>query len=268
MKNLFFLFALSAGLSIGAQSQVDSTLVPETDPTTLFFQQGQKAVDQAKLLVVNKAGKTVSLKKFIETELSEYADHVLADLDNDGKNELLIYDFTGGAHCCDEIYIFRSSVGGKFQHAAKIFAGNTLITSEKQFVFNFYEHFGYFFTCYACGYTDTTDEAPIEVNSINLYYKQGKLLIKKGDQELRSTINDNLAKLCEQPFELLEDNISFDNGQRKEIALNLAVFHYAFGKNIVATKKLYDKYYKYPDARKVWTSFTKTLQSVRVNNDF
>ena len=268
MKKILLLLFVAFRLTAFAQEPADTTVVPETDPTILFFQQGEKVNDPAKTLLVTKTRKTVSLKKFTETELSDYADHVLADLDNDGKKELLLYDFTGGAHCCDEVYIFRNTVPGKYQHVAKLFAGNTIITSDKQFVYNFYEHFGYFFTCFACAYTDTTDEAPLEVRSIHLKYAQGKLLVVKGDQELRSAINDNLGKLGEQPYEVLEDEISFDNGLRKEVALNLAVFYYSFGKSLPATKQLFDKYYKFPDARKVWTTFVKNLQEVRTNNDF
>ncbi|HEX4878162.1 MAG TPA: hypothetical protein VFV31_15945 [Chitinophagaceae bacterium] len=268
MKYLLLAAAVLMSVISSGQIVADTADYPETDPTILFFQQGEKLSNPAKTMLVTKAGKVVSVKIFLEAEMSGLANHVLADLDNDGKKELLIYEFTGGAHCCDEIYIFRNIAAGKYQHAAKLFAGNTIITADKKFVFNFYEHFGYFFTCYACAYTDTTDEAPLEINSVTLYYKQGKMLISKGDQELRSTINDNLSKLSEQPYEVLADDISFDNGLRKEVALNLAVFYYAFGKNLVSAKQLFDKYYKFPDAKKVWLAFTKHLQSLRVNNDF
>ena len=268
MKKFLLLLFVASRLTAFTQEPADTSVVPETDPTILFFQQGEKVNDPAKTMLVTKARKTVSLKKFTETELSDYADHVLADLDDDGKKELLLYDFTGGAHCCDEVYIFRNTTPGKYQNVAQLFAGNTIITADKQFVYNFYEHFGYFFTCFACAYTDTTDEAPLEVRSIHLKYTKGKLSVVKGDQELRSAINDNLGKLGEQPYEVLEDEISFDNGLRKEVALNLAVFYYSFGKSLPATKQLFDKYYKFPDARKVWTSFVKNLQEVRTNNDF
>lgn len=266
-KNVLLLF-VAFRLTAFAQEPADTALVLETDPTILFFQQGEKVMDPAKTMLVTKARKTVSLKKFTETELSDYANHALADLDNDGKKELLLYNFTGGAHCCDEVYIFRYTTPGKYQYAAKLFAGNTIITSDKQFVYNFYEHFGYFFTCFACAYTDTTDEAPLEVRSINLKYVKGKLLVVKGDQELRSTINDNLSKLGEQPYEVLDEIDSFDNGLRKEVAFNLVVFYYSFGKSLPATQQLFNKYYKFPDARKVWAAFVKKLQELKANNDF
>ncbi len=88
------------------------------------------------------------------------------------------------------------------------------------------------------------------------------------DRELRSQINDNLGKLGEQPYEKLEDEIAQDNGLRKEFAMNLAVFYYSFGKNIIETQKLFNKYYKFPDAKKVWTAFLKQLQHMKKDNDF
>lgn len=243
MKGLLFAAVLLTSQISSGQIAADTSDNPESEPTILFFQQGEKLTNPAKTLLVTKAGKLVSVKSFMEAEMSGIADHVLADLDNDGKKELMIYEFTGGAHCCDEIYIYRNIATGKYQHAAKLFAGYTIVTTDKKFVFNFYEHFGYVFACYACACTDTTDEAPLEISSIAMYYKQGKILTSKGDQELRSTINDNLSKLSEQPYEVLADGISFDDGLRKEVALNLVVFYYAFGKNLVSTKQLFDKYY-------------------------
>lgn len=269
VKNILLagLIFLCSG-KVFSQVQSDSVITPDTDPTILFFRNGEKAANPAKTMLLTKSGKTYSLKVFMESDKMQFGDHVLTDLDNDGKQELLISNFTGGAHCCDEVYIFRNTAPGRYQHVAKLFAGNTIITPEKEFVFSFYEHFGYFFTCFACAYTDTTDEAPLEVRSIQLKYAQGKLSIIRGGQELRSTINDNLGKLSEQPYETLEDETSFDNGLRKEVALNLAVFYYSFGKNLTTTRQLFDKYYKFPDAKKVWTSFLKNLQQVKVNNVF
>jgi len=113
MKKFLLLLFVASRLTVFAQEPADTSVVPETDPTILFFQQGEKVNDPAKTLLVTKARKTVALEKFTETELSDYADHVLADMDDDGKKELLLYDFTGGAHCCDEVYIFRNTAPGK-----------------------------------------------------------------------------------------------------------------------------------------------------------
>lgn len=266
-----FVFAFSFS-SLHAQVdtvmyQWDSVGLTETDMTTLFFKKGEKAANPSKLMLLTKANKTINLSAFLKN-LGIYTDYALADLDNDGKKELIVSNYTGGAHCCDEIYIFKNIAANKYQHAVKLFAGNTVITGKKEFAYNFYEQFGYFFTCYACAYTDTTDEAPIELHNIVLKYNKGKMVVVPGDKELRSTIMDNLGKLSELPYEKLESDIAQDNGLRKEFALNLAVFYYSFGRNMVETQKLFIKYYKFSDAKKVWTAFVKQLQYMKKDNDF
>lgn len=246
----------------------DSALPMPTDPTTDFFQQGEKikATDKVSLIMLNK--KATKLAAFLKSPDMQFADHVLSDLDNDGRKELLISNFTGGAHCCDEIYVFKNSTATKYQQVAKLFAGQTLITRGNEFIYSFGEHLGYFFTCYACGYSDTSDAAPIEVRSIALHYSKGKMFVVPGTTELRSIINDNLGKLGELPYEELEEDVAQDNGLRKEFAMNLAVFYYSFGRNLTATQALFNKYYKYPDAIKVWQAFTKQLQYIRKANVF
>ncbi len=246
----------------------DSALPMPTDPTTDFFQQGEKLNSTDKVLLILKSKKTIRLSSFLKTPDMQFSDHVLGDLDNDGKKELLISNFTGGAHCCDEIYIFKNIAVNKYQQVAKLYAGHALITRDNEFIYSFGEHFGYFFTCYACAFVDTSDAGPIEVRSIALRYSQGKINIHPGNQELRSIINDNLGKLGEEPYQALSDESSQDNGLRKEIAMNLAAYYYSFGKNLTATQALFNKYYKHPDAKKVWTAFAKQLQTIRLKNDF
>lgn len=276
--------ALSLSLVLTIQAQVtesdtllfqrDSVIELDPDPTTIFFQEGEKTKTPGKVMLVTKSRKAVSLANFLKTMVADvtdfplYTDHVFADMDNDGKKELLVSNYTGGAHCCDEIYIFKNIGPNKYQHVAKLFAGNTIITKEKEFIYDFHEQFGYFFTCFACGYTDTTDGAPVEIHSITLKYNNGKMVVTPGDQELKSIINDNLGKLGEQPYEKLSDDIDQDNGLRKEFALNLVVHYYSFGRNMMETQKLFYKYYKYPDAKKVWAAFVKQMQYMKGDNDF
>lgn len=248
--------------------QRDSVIELNDDPTTSFFQSGEKPANPSKVLLVTKAQKTISLSALLKTERMAYPDYTLADLDNDGKKELVIFNFTGGAHCCDEVYIYKNIAPNKYQHVVKMFGGHTVITKQRQFEFSFDESFGYFFTCYACGYADTSDGGPIPLRSISLRYVKGKATIVPGDKELRNTINDNLGKLSELPFGKLENELAMDEGFRKEVAMNLAVFYYSFGRNIGETQKLFNKYYKYPDAKKVWTAFNKTLLFIKKDSDF
>ena len=251
--------------------QKDSAVIPETDPTVVFFQNNERLTTEAvkKISVVTKSKKLTTLATFLKGQsMMDYPDVVLADLDKDGKKELLIYNFTGGAHCCDEIYIFKNIAPNRYQHVVKLFGGHTIITKDNEFEFSFDESFGYFFTCYACGYEDTSDAAPIPLRRISMKYNNGKVTVAPGDGELKNIINDNLGKLGELPYEKLEDEVAMDNGLRKGFAMNLAVFYYSFGRSLATTQQLFNKYYKYPDAKKVWTAFIKNLLYIKKDNDF
>lgn len=267
--SVFFLIFFSASAQVVDTSGffLKDSEAP-TDPTIDFFQQGEKIKATEKVVLLLKNKRSIKMGTFLATADMEHSDHVLADLDNDGKKELLISNFTGGAHCCDEIYIFKNITANKYQQVAKLFAGQTLITRSNEFIYSFGEHFGYFFTCYACGYSDTSDAGPIEIRSIALKYFKGKMVVIPGNQELRSIINDNLGKLGEMPYEVLEEEIEQDNGLRKEFAMNLAVFYYSFGRNLTATQALFSKYYKYPDAKKIWQAFAKQIQYIQKQNYF
>jgi hypothetical protein len=273
-KIIFTTCLLSCLLQLQAQEDTvlnakDSVIEKREDCMGIFFRRSPDSASSTKTLVVTKAGKTVTLKQFMKTgDMDDNAAQVLADLDNDGKKELVLNNFTGGAHCCDELYIFRNIAADKYQYVARLFAGNTCITDSNLFIYDFYEQFGYFFTCFACAYTDTSDTAPELLHNIVLKYDKGKLNIVPGDTELRSTIRDNLEKLGEQPYEKLADDVAQDNGLRKEFAINLAVYYYSFGRNLVQTQQLFNKYYRYPDAKKVWGAFVKQLQYIKKDNDF
>ena len=239
----------------------------------LFFQRNEKITSPQKIMLVQKNGKTISLKAFLglgDKELfpASPPQYGLADLDQDGKKELVTYSYSGGAHCCDEFNIFKNISPGKYQHVAKTFAGDVCITEKNEFVYNFYQQFGYFFTCFACEFQDESGMGPQPVSEIKLKYNKGKLTALPGDNKLRATINDNLSILGKRPYKRLSGETDFDDGLRKAVALNLVVFHYSFGHNLVETKKLFDKYYRFPDAKKVWDEFLKTMNRIRSGNDF
>lgn len=252
----------------------DSALDVPTDPTILFFQEGEKIKSTAKVSLLLKDKKMRTLAAFLKSmgdpTIGEtvYADHVIADLDKDGRKELLIYNYTGGAHCCDELYIFKNTAPNKYQQVAKLFAGNTIITKKNEFIYDFHEQFGYFFTCFACGYEDTTGEGPLSNSAITLRFRNGKLLVTPGNAELKALINDNLGLLGEKPYQPLEDDIAQDDGIRKEFALNLAVYYFSYGRNLTATRQLFTRYYKHPDATKVWNGFARQLRYLQEQNFF
>lgn len=268
MRLYLLLILVLAFISAPAQVDTASTDPSENEAPTFFS--GNEKIEPGqwkKTSIVNRNRKTTTLYALMNDEERMYPDHVLADLDDDGKKELILSRFTGGAHCCDEILVFRNTGPGRYQHAARLFGGHTIINDKKQFVFTFYEHYGYFFSCYACGLSDTSDTAPIDVKAITLRYKGGKMIAVPGDPELKSVINDNLGKLSEMPYEKLDPELSMDNGLRKEFAMNLAVYFFSFGKNLAGTKELFNRYYKFPDAVTVWNAFSKQLREMRSESD-
>jgi hypothetical protein len=264
---VIIIFLFLGGIFSASAQEFDTTIKAEEGSNHRFFD-GEKIVNPSKITLVAKNGKITTLEKFMKRGDMQDYQHVVKDLDSDGKKELVIYDYTGGAHCCDEIYIFRNIGASKYQQVNKLFGGHTYITDQNEFEFGFFEAFGYFFTCYACGYVDSTDAGPIPMQVVKLKYSKNKLNVIQGDRELKSIINDNLAKLSEQPYQKLDDDLAMDEGLRKEFAMNLAVYYYSFGKNIVATKTVFNTYYKFPDAAKVWSAFVKNLAELRADNDF
>jgi hypothetical protein len=277
-KTGFLIAALLVGSIVFAQDprdtlkmyQRDSAVVPETEATVNFFQNSEKIPGNlwGKTMLVSKAKKTTRLSAVLSNKDMLYSEHGLADLDNDGKKELLINRFTGGAHCCDEILIYKNTAANKYQEVSRLYAGHTIITPQNEFLYGLHENFGYFFTCYACSYADTSDEAPIDVSRLTLRYQNGRMMVVQTDNELKSIINDNLGKLGEQPYKKPEDVVIMDDGIRKEFALNLAAYYFNFGKNLVVTQQLFKKYYKYPDATKVWAAFSRQLADIRAKNGF
>lgn len=265
---------LPASAKFYFQQQEQDTTGDILDDLEVFFSRCDTVADQAKTTLIKKNGKTVSLQYALRGEDDDISgigqQYGLKDMDGDGIKELVLFNFTGGAHCCDELYVFKYVSPRKYRYAVKTFAGDVNITPQNEIMYHFYEQYGYFFTCFACQYEDTTDTAPIPVRSILLRYDKGKLKVIPGDTELKNTINDNLGKLREQPYQEVvnTEDINFDDGLRKEFALNLAVYYFSFGKNINNTKALFDKYYTFPDAKEVWKEFREILKGIESDNDF
>lgn len=262
-----WLIALLFAAPVAATAQDDSTALDSDECLDHFFVNAIKP--DAKTLLVLPKGKVMSTAAF--KKANDDADFMRigqVDLDKDGQQELLIYNYTGGAHCCDEVYFFRKAAPTRYQFVAKTFGGDLCADSDNTFNYFFDQHFGYFFTCFACGVEDTTDEGVQPVHSIRLRYQKGKLAIVPGTTELKNLILDNLAKLAEMPYQPIDPDLGQDDGTRKEFAMNLAVYYFSFGKNLPATKLLFTKYYNHPDKTVVWSEFSKTLQYVRADNNF
>lgn len=243
----------------------DSVIELVTRSTDILFGHGEKLADPAKIMVTTPARKTISLAKLMETGNNEYVNHTISDLDGDGKKELLILNNPNGQPV-DELWFCKQITPYKYQYTAKLTGGRVSPTLDKKWIYDISPVFDGFYTCKGCKYPDESDEAPIPMKEITVRYSKGKLIIEKADQELRSIINDNLGKLGEKlaPIKPEED----DDGTRREIAMNLAVYYYTTGKNLTATKTVFRKYYKAPDAATIWSAFTKRLQKINSQVSF
>ncbi|MBL0334905.1 MAG: hypothetical protein IPP73_06195 [Chitinophagaceae bacterium] len=262
------IFFIASATTAVAQEETTDSLLMASDCMSQFFQGIEKFKNPEAVKLTLKNGKIQNIPAFYRAnDLGEYADLGLRDLDGDGKKEFIVFNFTGGAHCCDEIFIFKNIGPGKYQYSNHLFGGDVCIGDSNIFRYNFTEHFGYFFTCYACEYKDTAETAPLRVREISLKFSKGKLVVIPGDKELRALILDNLSKMSEEPYQVIKED-DFDDGLRKEFAMNLAVYYYSFGRNLLETKNLFNKYYKFPDAKKVWTAFANDLAALRLQSDF
>lgn len=224
-----------------------------------FFKSGTPVGDSNKIILTLKNGSPITLGKFFSGEnASKYARSIIKSIDNDTIPELVTYNYTGGAHCCDEITVFAKDKKG-YNFKAKLYGGFVCIDpATNLFTYSFNETLGYFFGCYACGFSDSANGFTT-LREIQLRYNNGKFELQRYSPEEEKKLLHNLQVLHDHGYEEIQDGM-MDNGWRKEFAMNFAVWHYNNGKNWDATKKLFDQYYTFKDAAKVWKEFYATLK--------
>lgn len=275
---LFFLFCQSCNRANKAQGNINGmqnvdTTIAEVGCVDAFFKSGSSVGDSTQIMVTDRNGKKMSLAEFIqfETEGEERLEAFflkgLFDLDGDGKKELVLNTYTGGAHCCDEFLFFEPIGLNMYRFAASTIAGDVCPEEGNTFKFYFFQNLGYFFTCYACAY-NTAGYLPISERAfVRFRYENGKLLVIPGDEKLKDNLMSNLSVLKKQPFAPLGE-YDMDDGLRKEYAFTLAAFYFSFGKNMHETQKLFNEYYTFPDSAKVWKEFRESLLAIDKDNSF
>jgi hypothetical protein len=244
----------------------DSTLAEdeETEDCYSLFFNPQGKIDSNNIIVIGEDGGQAKLSTFIEEQglEKEYTTIAFKDLDKDATEELWIRNFTMGAHCCDEWYVFLKQPNGKFKQAAKLSAGNTCV-KDSIFTFTFDEPFGYFMSCFACGFDDSA-KGFVMMREISLRFTRGKFKVIPYTTREEAQLMKNLQILKQEGVGKIEERM--DNGVRKEFAINFAVYHYNHGKDLNATKRLFDEYYVFKDAKKVWKEFVSHLEDVKEYN--
>lgn len=235
-----------------------------------FFNSAAKIKNASTIkLLVNK--RTQTLSSYLKQNIAGLENRMgLKDLDGDGRAELVIYNFTGGAHCCDELYFFKSIGKNRFAPAAKLFAGNTCI-SGNTFLYDFAEPFGYFYTCYACDLEEKKNKKGLayeRLANISLQYKNGAMVIDPGDAGLKEKLLRNLQYIQSMGWDGGVKDGEFDDGRRKALAQTLAVYYFSFGKNLSDTKAVFTTYYPHKDAAAIWKEFRSLLAGVQNQNSF
>ncbi len=213
-----------------------------------------------------KDGRKLLITEFFREEFLEpISQYGKKDLDDDGIMELVIYNYTGGAHCCDEFFIFRQKNPADFAFQAHIIGRACIDADNNTFTFSFRETLGYFFSCYACAFADSTQEIT-PMHEIRLKYVNGNLVVVKYTPAIEQQNLVNLAILQKHGYEAVEGIM--DSGWRKEFAINFAVWHYNHGKDWPSTRELFRKYYTYKDSVVVWNEFHITLKEAETENTF
>jgi hypothetical protein len=232
----------------------------EPDCYTNFFTTSVP-IDTNNIIIINDEGREQKLPDFInEQELvKEYTNITFKDVDKDAVEELWIRNFTMGAHCCDEWYVFLKQPGGKFRQTAKLSGGNVCV-KDSLFSFTFDEAFGYFMSCFACGFNDSA-KGFVMMRDIALRFNKGRFEVVPYPKNQEAQLIKNMQILKQEGVGEIENNM--DNSVRKEFAMNLAVYYYNHGKNINATKKLFDTYYTFSDAKRVWKEFLDHLKDAK-----
>jgi hypothetical protein len=279
MAGYFFLALAATGCTGTADKQAGDkagdSVVAETPDEMLFdescynnfFTGLPKFKDSLSALLLLESGKKATLTQFFRDEyMSTMAQYGTKDLDGDGTIELVIYNNTGGAHCCDEYYIFQQKAKSEFRYQGQLVSGQVCVDAATNiFTYSFTETYGYFFGCYACTFQDSTGVFK-SMREIQLRFSKNKFEVVPYDTAAEKQNILNLQVLYDHGYEELEGMM--DNGLRKEFAMNFAVWHFNHGQDWKKTKKLFDQYYHFNDAVKIWMEFYNILKEVSQQNSF
>jgi hypothetical protein len=261
MKKISLFTILMALVFNACNSNADKTTSPQNADTANIVQSAALPVisDSSKLVVVNRKQEKLSYeayKKTFEPESPSMQPAFLAkDIDADGNKEIIVNYYTGGAHCC-EVTAILSRTGAREMLEVLNFTGGTVISGDTVSL-NFYEALGYFHTCYACGL-----EAPQAVSpTADLLYKNGKFSFLPANAQTNKAIIANLdfIKARGIPNKDTPGDEGFDDGTRKETAINLTAWYFNNGRKISEVKKLFDEYYTHADKEKIWKDLASYL---------
>ena len=232
-------------INYSANAQFDDINVKFGDHTFKTKYDTSKYMTTLKIL---KDGETL----FKNTYEERIADIKQYDLNNDGKKEILIEMYSGGAHCCNSLYLGKF-INDKFVFMDTIFWGNSYFSIEdidndgKLEIKGTNDMFAYAFTNYA------ETRFPLLIYSFNgnkfvNVTSDYKELIRNQLEEFRQELKTyfDTGFKC---MEINEDTFNTDAGAVKTMLAAIVADYYLLGE-VNKGYELVDSYYKCPDKDK------------------
>lgn len=261
-KNSLFLFIV-VFVSVSCNSTTDKTTARQQADTTAAEKPGVIAAiaDSSKLMIINRKNEKLSYdayrKTFEPASSSMQPTFTAKDIDADGNNEIVVDYYTGGAHCC-QVTTILSRTGETEMTEVLNYTGGTIISGDTVSL-DFYEALGYFHTCYACGLENPRAVSPMA----NFLYKKGTFVSLPANDQTNNAILTNLKFVKSRgiPNKDNPGDDGFDDGTRKEIAINLTAWYFNNGRNTGDVKKLFDEYYHHADKEKIWKDLSSYLDN-------
>ncbi len=184
------------------------------------------------------------------------------DIDNDDIPELTINFFTGGAHCCFEYFIFKQISKNTFKQIFTFEGGEGALTIDgSEIKINFFEQIGYFFTCYACGISDSLPHKYFSPQ-ITLNYSKDKFTLAPTDDYLNKTIIEDLEYLKNRTVPIMDTTDNMDDGTRRAFAERIITYFFNNHENLYATKILFQTYYFGEDRTMIWDNIEKQIANI------
>ena len=183
----------------------------------------------------------------------------IIDFNNDGKKNIIMGTFSGGAHCCSSLLIGVAE-GGKFKFTDTLFTGNSGyllrdIENDKRLEIEIgNDMFAYAFTNYA----ETRFPPEIYCIKNNKFLKITKIYPKIVNDYIAELLTE-LKEFTKGGFKCLgkdDDTFNTDAGSVKTILAAITACYYSIG-NVDKGYELINKTYKCPDKDK----FVKILKT-------
>jgi hypothetical protein len=263
MKKISLFPLVVVFVSVSCNSTTDKTTARQQADTTAAEKPAALAAiaDSSKLMIINRKKEKLSYGAYRNTfepvSPSMQPTFTAKDIDGDSNNEIVVDYYTGGAHCC-QVTTILSRTGETEMTEVLNYTGGTIISGDTVSL-DFYEALGYFHTCYACGLEHPRAVSPMA----NFLYKKGTFGFLPVNDQTNNAILTNLKFVKSRgiPNKDNPGDDGFDDGTRKEIAINLTAWYFNNGRNTGETRKLFDEYYSHTDGGKIWKDIAGYINS-------